>query len=54
MQPGASHSCGLPAAPLAAAQLRVLKLAPTSTYLQIAAALFIWRNTVKTRLRSIY
>jgi LuxR family transcriptional regulator, maltose regulon positive regulatory protein len=40
--------------PLTAAELRILKLLPTSTYLQIAATLFISRNTVKTQLRSTY
>ena len=32
----------------------MLKLLPTSTYLQIAEILFVSRNTVKTHLRSIY
>jgi LuxR family transcriptional regulator, maltose regulon positive regulatory protein len=40
--------------PLTAAELRILKLLPTSTYLQIAATLYISRNTVKTQLRSVY
>ena len=42
------------AEPLTAAELRILQLLPTSTYLQIAATLYISRNTVKTHLRSIY
>jgi LuxR family maltose regulon positive regulatory protein len=42
------------AEPLTPAELRILKLLPTSTYLQIAATLYISRNTVKTQLRSIY
>jgi LuxR family transcriptional regulator, maltose regulon positive regulatory protein len=42
------------AEPLTAAELRVLKLLPTSTYLQMAGTLYISRNTVKTHLRSIY
>jgi LuxR family maltose regulon positive regulatory protein len=42
------------AEPLTAAELRILKLLPTSTYLQMAATLFISRNTVKTHLRSVY
>jgi len=42
------------ARPLTAAELRVLKLLPTSTYPQIAAALYISRSTVKTHLRSVY
>ena len=42
------------AEPLTAAELRILRLLPTSTYLQIAAILYISRNTVKTHLRSIY
>jgi LuxR family maltose regulon positive regulatory protein len=41
-------------APLTAAELRILKLLPTCTYLQMAATLYISRNTVKTRLRAIY
>ncbi|HEY7263607.1 MAG TPA: LuxR C-terminal-related transcriptional regulator [Trebonia sp.] len=40
--------------PLTAAELRILKLLPTSTYLQMAATLYISRNTVKSRLRSVY
>ena len=42
------------AEPLTAAELRVLKLLPTSTYPQIAAALYISRSTVKTHLQSVY
>ena len=40
--------------PLTAAELRILKLLPTSTYLQIADTLYISRNTVKVHLRSVY
>jgi ATP/maltotriose-dependent transcriptional regulator MalT len=40
--------------PLTEAELRILKLLPTSTYLQMAATLHISRNTVKTHLRSVY
>ena len=40
--------------PLTDAELRVLKLLPTTSYMQIAATLYISRNTVKTHLRSIY
>jgi len=40
--------------PLTAAEQRVLKLLPTSTYLQMAATLYVSRSTVKTHLRSIY
>jgi LuxR family transcriptional regulator, maltose regulon positive regulatory protein len=40
--------------PLTAAEQRILQLLPTSTYLQIAATLYISRNTVKTHLHSIY
>jgi LuxR family maltose regulon positive regulatory protein len=32
----------------------VLKLLPTSTYLQMAGILYVSRNTVKTHLRSVY
>jgi LuxR family transcriptional regulator, maltose regulon positive regulatory protein len=53
-EPTASRSRRVPGEPLTAAELRVLKLLPTSTYLDIAATLFISRNTVKTHLRSIY
>ena len=40
--------------PLTAAELRILKLLPTSSYAQMAATLYISRNTVKTHLRAIY
>jgi LuxR family transcriptional regulator, maltose regulon positive regulatory protein len=53
-QPGIPRPRGMPAEPLTAAELRVLKLLPTSTYLQMAATLGVSRNTVKTHLRSIY
>jgi LuxR family maltose regulon positive regulatory protein len=42
------------AEPLTAAEHRILELLPTSTYLQMAATLYVSRNTVKTHLRSIY
>jgi LuxR family maltose regulon positive regulatory protein len=42
------------AEPLTAAERRILELLPTSTYLQMAAILYVSRNTVKTHLRSIY
>ena len=43
------------AAPLLTpAEVRILKLLPTSTYLQMAATLYVSRNTVKTHLRSVY
>jgi LuxR family maltose regulon positive regulatory protein len=54
MQPGAHQSGDLPAVPLTPAELRILRLLPTSTYLQIADTLYVSRNTVKTHLRSIY
>ena len=53
-QPDRAEYRQLMAEPLTAAELRILKLLPTSTYLQIAATLYISRNTVKTQLRSIY
>ena len=53
-QPGADRPGRGLAGPLTAAELRVLKLLPTSTYLQIAATLYISYNTAKTHLRSIY
>ena len=42
------------AAPLTRAELRILELLPTTNYVQMAATLYISRNTVKTHLRSIY
>jgi ATP/maltotriose-dependent transcriptional regulator MalT len=53
-QPGASGSRRPTAELLTAAELRVLKLLPNSTYPQIAAALYISRSTVKTHLQSVY
>jgi LuxR family maltose regulon positive regulatory protein len=41
-------------APLTDAELRVLRLLPTTAYAQVAATLYISLNTVKTHLRSIY
>jgi LuxR family transcriptional regulator, maltose regulon positive regulatory protein len=51
---GAGQQAAGPAQPLTAAELRVLKLLPTSDYQQTAAALQVSRNTVKTHLRAIY
>jgi len=53
-QPGGPRSRSLLAEPLTPAELRVLKLLPTSTYLQMAEVLYVSRNTVKTHLRSVY
>ena len=53
-QPGASQPRSGLAEPLTAAESRILRLLPTSTYLQMAATLGISRNTVKTHLKSIY
>ena len=53
-QLGSAHSSRVLVEPLTAAEERVLRLLPTSTYLQIAETLYISRNTVKTHLRSIY
>jgi LuxR family maltose regulon positive regulatory protein len=53
-QPDTGGSRHRTAEPLTAAELRVLKLLPTSTYPQIAAALYISRSTVKTHLQSVY
>ena len=53
-QPDASRPGHVLAEPLTTAELRILRLLPTCTYLQIAATLYISRNTVKTHLRSIY
>ena len=41
-------------APLTEAELRILRLLPTTSSVQMAATLYISRNTVKTHLRSIY
>jgi LuxR family transcriptional regulator, maltose regulon positive regulatory protein len=53
-QPDAPSSGGPLTAPLTSAELRILNLLPTATYMQMAAALYISHNTVKTHLRSIY
>jgi LuxR family transcriptional regulator, maltose regulon positive regulatory protein len=53
-QTGTGPSGGQAAGPLTAAELRVLKMLPTTTYVQISATLYISHNTVKTHLRSIY
>jgi LuxR family transcriptional regulator, maltose regulon positive regulatory protein len=53
-QPDDSRPGGRVVEPLTGAEQRILKLLPTSTYLQIADALSISRNTVKSQLRSIY
>jgi LuxR family transcriptional regulator, maltose regulon positive regulatory protein len=53
-QPASAPAGRALAEPLTAAELRILALLPTSTYLQIADTLYISRNTVKTHLRSIY
>ena len=53
-QPDASRSRSHLAEPLTPAELRILKLLPTSTYLQMAEVLCVSRNTVKTHLRSVY
>jgi LuxR family maltose regulon positive regulatory protein len=53
-QPWTANSGRVPAEQLTAAEVRILELLPTSTYLQIAAILYVSRNTVKTHLRSIY
>ena len=53
-QVAAAPAAHVLAEPLTAAEQRILRLLPTSTYLQIAGTLYISRNTVKTHLRSIY
>jgi LuxR family maltose regulon positive regulatory protein len=50
-QPAAAESL---TDPLTQTQLRILRLLPTTTTEQAAAALYISRNTVKTHLKSIY
>ena len=54
MRPAAARSPRVLAEPLTPAEMRILKLLPTSTYLQMAATLYVSRNTVKTHLRSVY
>jgi LuxR family transcriptional regulator, maltose regulon positive regulatory protein len=53
-QPWTANSGRVPAEQLTAAEVRILELLPTSTYLQMAAILCVSRNTVKTHLKSIY
>ena len=53
-QPQPSRARRMPAEPLTAAETRILKLLPASTYPQIATTLYISCNTVKTHIRSIY
>ena len=53
-RPRTAGSGRVPAEQLTAAETRILELLPTSTYLQMAATLYVSRNTVKTHLRSIY
>jgi LuxR family transcriptional regulator, maltose regulon positive regulatory protein len=53
-QPAGSRSGRGLAEPLTPAELRILKLLPTSTYLQMADTLYVSRNTVKVHLRSVY
>jgi len=51
---GASRPARALIEPLTPAEERILQLLPTSTYLQMAAVLYVSRNTVKTHLRSVY
>ena len=53
-QPATARSGAGPIERLTAAELRVLKLLPTTSYLQMAATLYVSHNTVKTHLRAIY
>ena len=53
-RPGGPRPAGRVVQSLTPAEQRILRLLPTSTYLQIAGALSISRNTVKSQLRSIY
>jgi len=53
-QPGTSTSRRTTIEPLTAAELRILKLLPTSNHQQMAATYCISRNTVKAHLRAIY
>jgi ATP/maltotriose-dependent transcriptional regulator MalT len=51
---GSTQSRRAPVVPLTEAELRVLKLLPISSHLQIANTLYVSRNTVKTHLRAVY
>jgi LuxR family maltose regulon positive regulatory protein len=53
-RPGAQQAGDGLAEALTPAEMRILKLLPTSTYLQMASTLYVSRNTVKTHVRSIY
>lgn len=53
-RPDAPRHGGMTAEALTTAELRILRLLPTSTYLQMAATLGVSHNTVKTHLRSVY
>jgi LuxR family transcriptional regulator, maltose regulon positive regulatory protein len=53
-QPDTPRPRAMPVEALTPAESRILKLLPTSSYLQMADALYVSRNTVKTHLRSIY
>jgi LuxR family maltose regulon positive regulatory protein len=53
-RPAGSRPGGALAEPLTDAETRILRLLPTTTCPQMAAALYISPNTVKTHLRSIY
>ncbi len=53
-QPDGPRSTRVLTEPLTTAEMRILKLLPASTYQQMAATLYVSRNTVKTHLRSIY
>jgi LuxR family transcriptional regulator, maltose regulon positive regulatory protein len=53
-QPDAPSSSDPVTASLTSAELRILNLLPTTTYTQMATALYISHNTVKTHIRSIY
>ena len=53
-EPAAARPGHPPVEPLTVAEQRILELLPTSTYLQMAATLYVSRNTIKTHLRSIY
>jgi LuxR family transcriptional regulator, maltose regulon positive regulatory protein len=53
-QPGTSRPGHVITQPLTPAERRVLKLLPTSTGSQMAAALYLSPHTVKSHLRAIY
>jgi LuxR family maltose regulon positive regulatory protein len=53
-QPNSAESRNGLIAPLTKSELRILKLLPTGSYMQIASTLYVSHNTVKTHVRAVY